>query len=470
MLTDLTQLRVRYGESYRWYVLITVMLGTMASIMASTIVNVAVPDMSRFFSLGQEKAQWLSAGFMAAMTVSMPLTPWLLERHGYRRTYIGAILLLLAGSVVGGFANSYALVMAMRVVEGLAAGVLQPIPAIIIIYAFTSAERGKAMGWFGAAVVLAPALGPTIGGFLVEAFGWRAVFFVAAPLCLIALGLAWRLLPHSSPGHARVNAHGTRLDLAGLALAAGFILLLLNGLAQLHGRGAAVGAALLVASLAVLAVLVRHQHGKATPLMRLDLLSYRNFALGAVVSFIYGASLFGSTYLLPVFMLMALELPASQAGAVLLPAGIVLALVIPLVGRWATHESRRHYITGGLVLLSLSFILTATVGLGTALWLLVALAVVGRIGLGCILPSLNLLALVGVSGTLVPQAMSLINLLRQLGGAVGVSLVGVALEWRLAVHASDPVAAFHEVFVMLGVVNALAILAAARMSRASPLD
>lgn len=157
---SLAALQVRYGARYRWLVLGTVMLGTMASIMASTIVNVAVPDMSRFFVLGQERAQWLSSGFMAAMTLSMPLTPWLLERHGYRRTYLGAVLLLLTGSVAGGLANSYALVLAMRVAEGLAAGVLQPIPAIIVLRAFAPHEQGRAMGLFGAAVVLAPALGP----------------------------------------------------------------------------------------------------------------------------------------------------------------------------------------------------------------------------------------------------------------------------------------------------------------------
>src|SRR5512144_1051168 len=111
---SLAALRERYGPRYRWYVLLTVMMGTMASIMASTIVNVAVPDMSRQFALGQEQAQWLSAGFMAAMTVSMPLTPWLLGRFGYRRTYMAAIVLLLAGSIAGGLANNYAAVLGMR--------------------------------------------------------------------------------------------------------------------------------------------------------------------------------------------------------------------------------------------------------------------------------------------------------------------------------------------------------------------
>ena len=226
--SSLAALRARYGARYRWLSLGTVMLGTIASIMASTIVNVAVPDMSHHFTLGQERAQWLAAGFMAAMTVSMPLTPWLLERHGYRRTYMAAVLLLLAGSIAGGLANSYGLVLAMRVTEGLAAGVLQPIPAIIILRGFKPEEQGRAMGLFGFGVVLAPALGPSIGGVLVEWFGWRSIFFVASPFCLLALPLAWKLLPHSAPGGAEVNATGVRLDLIGLVLVTITILLGLN--------------------------------------------------------------------------------------------------------------------------------------------------------------------------------------------------------------------------------------------------
>ncbi|HPE02824.1 MAG TPA: DHA2 family efflux MFS transporter permease subunit, partial [Burkholderiaceae bacterium] len=423
-------MQARYGPRYRWYALLTVMLGTMASIMASTIVNVAVPDMSRFFALGQERAQWLSSGFMAAMTLSMPLTPWLLERHGYRRTYLGAVALLLAGSVVGGLANSYALVMAMRVAEGLAAGVLQPIPAIIVLRAFASHEQGRAMGLFGAAVVLAPALGPSIGGVLVEWWGWRSIFFVAAPFCVLALPLAWKLLPHSAPGGRALDTEA-ELDLAGLMLAAVVILLLLNGLAQLHGATAWAGVAMLAVAGAALWVFVRHQRRHARPLMRLDLFAHRNFRAGSVVSFIYGAALFGSTYLLPVFMQEALRLPPSTAGAVLLPSGIVLALTIPLVGRWTPPESRRAVIVAGLGLIAASFVLTMLIGPGTALIALAALAVLGRVGLGFILPSLNLAALADVPPALVAQGTSLINLLRQLGGAAGISLVGVLLQWRL---------------------------------------
>ena len=117
----------------------------------------------------------------------MLTTPWLLERYGYRHTYSGAVLLLMAGGIVGGLSQWFELVLAMRVAEGLAAGVLQPIPAIIILHAFGAGEQGKAMGIFGFGVVLAPALGPSVGGVLVEWFGWRSIFFVVVPFCVVAL-------------------------------------------------------------------------------------------------------------------------------------------------------------------------------------------------------------------------------------------------------------------------------------------
>ena len=468
--SSLAALRARYGARYRWLVLGTVMLGTMASVMASTIVNVAVPDMSRQFALGQHEAQWLSAGFMAAMTVSMPVTPWLLGRHGYRRTYVGAIVLLLVGSIAGGLSSVFPMVLAMRLAEGLAAGILQPIPAIIILRGFQTEEQGKAMGLFGAGVVLAPALGPSIGGVLVEWFGWRSIFFVATPFCLLALPLAWRLLPHSTPGGGKVNAERQRLDVVGLVLVSAAILLALMGLARLAGATWPLGVALLVSSALALAVFIVTQKRIAQPLIRLDLFKQGKYARGAVVAFIYGAALFGSTYLLPVFMQMALNLPPSQAGAVLLPAGIVLAGVIPFVGRMSTPENRSQYIVVGLTLLAASFFAMVMVGVGSGLFLIVVFAVLGRIGLGCILPSLNLASMEGVGSALIAQGTSLINLLRQLGGATGVGLIGVFLEWRLARHADAPVRGFHEAFVLLGVLIVLAIVAAWGMRRPSTVS
>ncbi len=452
--------------NYRWRVLLTVVLGTMASVMASTVINVAVPDMSRVFGLGQARAQWLSAGFMAAMTLSMLATPWLLGRFGYRDTYIGAISLLLAGGVLGGLSPWIELVLAMRVAEGLAAGVLQPIPAIIVMRAFEPAEQGRAMGVSSIGVVLAPAIGPSVGGVLVEWFGWRGVFFVVVPFCVAALVLARRHLPVTAPGGAATDRDGPKLDVAGLVLIAITVMALLNGMVELRGASAATGLALLACSATALIGFVFHQKRGARPLMELRLFGHRNFALGGVVAFIYGMALFGSTYLVPVFMQLGMSLPPSQAGVALLPASIVLALTIPVAGRLTDRLPFGRIVAFGLTLLAASFLLMVTVGSQGSVWWIVAWTVIGRIGLGFVLPSLNVGAMRGLPADFISQGASTINFMRQLGGAVGVSLVGIVLDWRLALYPGAAARAFHETFVLVGLITGCAALAALRMGPA----
>ena len=470
----------RYGERYRWLLLFSVMVGVMASIMSSTIVNVAIPGMSHHFALGQERAQWVSSGFMVAMTVSMLTTPWLLSRYGYRRTYVGTMVLLLLGGLMGGLANNFSLVLIARVAEGLAAGVVQPIPAIIILRAFEPHEQGRASGIFGMGVVLAPAIGPSIGGVLVDLFGWRSIFFMVVPFCLSSIWLAYKFVPTTAPGGV-VAARSGGLDWRGLTLGTVGTLCLLNGLVELRGDSPWQAVALLVAAAVAFAAFIAWQKRLAgaggLPLMNLALFQYRQFAMGSVVAFIYGTALFGSTYLLPVYMQVGLHLSASHVGTILLPAGIVLALTIAGVGRLADKHPTYLLVSIGLGLLAASFALMMVLRIDSAIWLLVMFAVIGRVGLGFILPSLNLGSMRPLAKPLIPQGASAINFLRMLGGAAGVSLCAIVLEWRLAAHgdslanvATSParLAAFDEVFAMLAGLCALAICAAWQLRERSP--
>jgi EmrB/QacA subfamily drug resistance transporter len=468
------ELAARWGPRYRWLLLLSVMVGTMASIMSSTIVNVAIPDMSHTFSLGQERAQWVSSGFMVAMTVAMLTTPWLLNRFGYRRLYVGTMLLLMAGGVAGGFATAFPMVLAARVAEGLAAGAVQPIPAIIILRAFEPHEQGRASGIFGMGVVLAPALGPSIGGVLVDLFGWRSIFFMVVPFCLASLWLAFNFVPDTAPGGAAA-ARGKRLDWMGLMLGAAGTLCLLNGLVELHGGGIAAWPLLAAAAVAVISFLgwQRRQAARGgEPLMDLRLFADRRFAMGSIVAFIYGTALFGSTYLLPVYMQLGLKLAASHVGTILLPAGVVLAITIPIVGRLADRMPTHVLVSTGLVILTLSFALMSTVPMAHPIVPLVAWGILGRIGLGFILPSLNIGSMRTLDKSLIPQGSSAINFMRMLGGATGVSLCGIFLEWRIAAHGDSlakavtspaRIAAFDESFWLLAALCALAVIAAWRL-------
>ncbi|MEP6558956.1 MAG: DHA2 family efflux MFS transporter permease subunit [Burkholderiales bacterium] len=473
-------LQARHGERYRWLLLIAVMTGTMASIMSSTIVNVAIPGMSHYFVLDQSRAQWVTSGFMVAMTVAMLTTPSLLTRFGARRTYVGSMLLLMAGGIVGGLANAFPLVLVARVTEGLAAGVVQPIPALIIMRLFKPEEQGRASGLFGMGVVLAPAIGPSIGGVLVDWFGWRSIFFMVVPFCLLSIAMAYRYVPELAAG----KHDEKRFDSVGLVLAAAGILCLLNGLVELHGTGSGVALVpvlLLAAAALLLACFIVWQRRLARtggdPLMNLAVFRTRPFTMGGIVAFIYGTALFGSTYLLPVYMLLGLGLSASYVGTILLPAGLVLAVAIAVVGRLADRHPTWILISIGLALLAASFALMPTVKLDSTIWLIVAWAVLGRLGLGFILPSLNLGSLRPLPIDLLSQGSSVINFLRMLGGAVGVSLCGIVLEWRVAVHgvsltdgapSAARLAAFNETFFMLAGLCVLALIAALQLRPARP--
>lgn len=489
---SLHALQARYGARHRWLLLLSVMLGSMAAVMSSTIMNVAIPDMSQHFTLGQSRVQWVTSGFMVAMTVSMLTTPWLLARYGYRRIYEVCMWLLLGGGVVGGFANDFGLVMAARVAEGLAAGVVQPIPAIIILRAFEPQEQGRASGLFGMGVVLAPAIGPSIGGVLVDVFGWRSIFFMVVPLAMVALWLSRRYVPTSAPGGVQADTDSPGLDWIGLALASASTLMLLNGLVQLRGDDDSLALALLVLAGLGMALFVawqRHllrprkrvrQAGargatvRRSPLMNLRVFGHRSFAMGTVVSFTYGMALFGSTYLLPVYMQMGLGLSPSYIGAALLPSGMLLAATIAVVGRLSDRYRPARLVSLGLGLLALSFALMPLVHPAVGLALLWILVILGRIGLGFILPSLNLGSMRGLPKDLIPQASSVIGFVRMLGGAAGVSICAIVLEWRLAVSgpllkngSEAGLRAFNETFVFLSVVTALALLAAWKMDESS---
>lgn len=463
-------LRTRYGERYKWLVLLTCMIGNIAATLSATIVNVAIPDLSHYFTLGQERAQWVSTSFMLAMTLSMLTTPWLLQRFGLRRTYTGAVSLLLLGGVVGGFSVNYPMLLSMRVLEGLAAGVMQPIPAIVILRAFAAEEQGKAMGIFGFGVVLTPAIGPSVGGFLVELFGWRSIFFVVVPPCLLVFYMIRRFLPL----YSQILEHAKPLDWKGLLLIGISIISLLNGLVELR---ADLQQALLLLLLGVgsfTAFIVYQLRTRHEPLVNMALFGYRQFAMGALVAFIYGMGLFGSTYLLPVYLQVALHYAPSQAGLVLLPAGIVLALTIPLAGRLADRYPPNVLVVIGLGLLTASFVLMANGSSATSYLLLMAWAVIGRIGLGFVLPALSLGAMRGLDIKLIAQGVSALNFARQLGGAMGVSLVGIVLEWRITVHEARQALgtdnhrnAFNETFFLVAILCAIAVVAAWYM-RAKP--
>ncbi|GBG03880.1 multidrug MFS transporter [Azospira sp. I13] len=467
---SLEALQARHGERYRWLVLTAVACGMVTAVLSATIFNVAIPALMADFHLGQDGVQWAVTGYMAAMTVAMLPTAWLIERYGFRRVFLGAIVMLAVGSLGGALSGNFALAVAMRIVQGAAAGLLQPMSTLLVLRLFPLERQGRAMGILGFGIILAPAAAPILGGFLVDLWGWRPIFAITLPGCLLSLWAGHLLLPRRD-----LPAVRHAFDWRGLIYLTLAILALLQTVGGLHAHGlfswpSAAGSLL---ALAGLGAFIHHARRAPAPLLALGLFANQAFAMGILVAFIFGMGLYGSTYLIPVFLQSVLGYNAATAGLALLPGGIALALSTPGAGYLADRLQPHRQTALGLLLFGLSFAALAWLavrpGPWTLLTALMAAVVLGRVGLALVLPALNLGSLRPLSSALVGQGSALLNCLRQLGGTLGISLGAVYVEWRSShlMLPTGPRQAFAEAFCLVAAAFILALGAALAMGRTS---
>ena len=451
----------RHGPRYRWLVLLVVGLGTVAGVLATTSFTVAVPALMADFGVGQAQVQWTMTGFMAAMTVGMLPTAWLLDRLGLRRLFLGAVTLLGLTGLAGYFSTDFALVVGLRIVQGAAAGVLQPLATIAVMRLFPTGEQGRASGLLGFGIVLAPALAPTLGGMLLDRFGWPAIFLINLPACLLAVGLGFHLLPQPREIVRR------DFDGIGLGLLTLTSLALVEAIASLQqGASLAWSAGLFALAALLLSGFVAHARKARHPIISLGAFAHPAFTMGTVVCFAYGFGLYASTYLIPVFLQHALHFSATAAGLALLPSGLVLALTIPLAGHLVDRYSPLRVTIAGLVLFCLSFLFFARVAEHVSYAQIVVATILGRIGLGLILPALSIATLRPLAREQIGQSSVIVSYVRQLGGVMGVAIAAVFVAWRETVHAqaaSGVFQAYADGFLLVAGVFLLALVAAGFM-------
>lgn len=423
---------LRYGPAYRWLVTITAMIGTIATILSSTITNVALPEVMGAFGIGQDQAQLLSTGFLAAVTGTMLLNAWAVDSFGCRLTYVAAVAVFVAGSAVSGLAPSEGMLIAGRVMQGAAAGLLQPLAMQLIFHVFPADRRGSAMGIYAVGVVLAPALGPTIGGLLVDDYGWRSVFFLAVPFSLVGLGLGIVFMPDRA-------ADGPRrpFDWLGFGLLVLALFALLTGLSSGQREGWGSNRVVFELGLAGAATLgfVLWELRVGAPLLNPRLFANRGFAGASAVALVYGACIFGTTYLAPLFVQVVQGYTATRAGLLLMPAGLMMVIVFPIAGRLADRLPAWQPIVLGLLLFALSCWLMAGVDTDTSFWGLAIWILIGRVGLGLAMPSMNAGALRALPPRWLGQGAGAINFARQMGGALGVNLLSILLEQHTELYA-----------------------------------
>ncbi|MFN2362425.1 MAG: MDR family MFS transporter [Marinobacter sp.] len=448
-------LKARYGERWRWLAVATVMLGTMATVLSATVVNVALHDIMVEFGIRQGQVHWLATGFIAAMTTTMLASSWLLDHFGVRKTLATAMLLFTLISLLGGFAASPEQLIAARIGQGAMAGLMQPMGMYLVFRIFPRNRRGQAMGIYGMGVILAPALGPVLGGFLVDQLDWRFVMFAPVPVTLAGVFMAWRFLPVPVSRPAPY-----RFDLPGLLLLGTTIGLSLDSLNRLQQHSGQEGRILIEGILAVLLLVlfvVRERRARH-PLVNIDLLRKPSFVYANLGAMALGLALFGSTYLVPLFVQTSLGFSATQAGLLMLPAGIVLGMTFPLAGRLADRMSARKLVIFGITLFATSAVLFALSDLELAFGWLALWTVLGRIGIGFMLPALSTGALNPLAPEQLGAGSSTINFTRQLGGAFGVNIVALTIEFGDHTGGVPTIDAFHSAWWLVAVFVAVAAI------------
>ena len=425
-------LTARYGESYRWLVTITGMVGIVAMVLAMTTVNVAVPDVMGAFGIGQDVAQLMSSAYMATMTAGMLINAWVVNVLGERRTFVGALVFFSIGAVLGGMAPNEDVLIFARVLQGFSAGVAQPLVMATIFMVFPADRRGTAMGVFGLGVVFAPAIGPTMGGMMIEYFSWHYVFFISLPFCLLAAGMGLlfmptRALPKTIPP----------FDWTGFALLCVALFGLMMGIADGQREGWSSNLIVFRLTLGAVCSVAFVLWELYTPRALLDVRIFANleFSATALIALIFGAGMMGSTYVIPVFVQTCVGFTPLHAGLMMMPAGLMLAFIFPVAGRLSDAIPASFMIMGGLVLFALGFLLMVGADVDTTFWTLVGLIMVSRLGLGFINPSLNASALKALPADKVRQGAGIANFMRQLGGAFGINLIVAFFEVRSRFHA-----------------------------------
>ena len=327
-----------------------------------------------------------------------------------------------------------------------------PMSSIVIMKLFQPQDRGRAAGMMGLAITLAPAVGPTIGGLMVDTWGWRSVSLMPLPLCLLAWAAALRFLPVES----ETERHG--FDVRGMALLS---LLTLGWLGTVSGvgiRGFALYGFLGFPVLLVLSIaaFISHARRHQKPLIGLDVLSHRRVVMGAIVAFVLGAYSYAAAYLVPTYFQVAMGLSATRAGAALMPGTLALALSFPVAGFLHEFLSPRQIMTSGILLLAGSWLILGGFAPQLSYGWFVTVLVVSRVGFAFVSTPMNPAALANLSGSTLGQAAALLGYLRQLGGVFGVATLAVFVAWRGAQLGGGTalIHAYAEAFLILGLATA----------------
>jgi MFS transporter, DHA2 family, multidrug resistance protein len=422
-----------------WIIAVTVTLATFMEVLDTSIANVALPHIAGSLSAGQDESTWVLTSYLVSNAIVLPLSGWLSSIVGRKNFYMGCVALFTISSFLCGLAPNLAVLIICRVLQGAGGGGLQPSEQAILADTFAPAKRGMAFAVYGIAVVSAPAIGPTLGGWITDNFTWRWIFFINIPVGIISLLLTSRLI-QDPPYLKRRKLSETKIDYIGL----GFVALGLGALQIVLDKGQRddwfeshfILVLSVIAAASLIFVVVWERRNK-DPIIDLHLFRDRTFAVSNLLMFMLGFALLGSTLLLPLFMQTLLGYTAEQSGLALMPGGFTIMLLLPLVGFLLSRYSPRWLLIFGLVVLSGALFHMARFDLEIDFRTAATARVFQAVGMAFLFVPINTAAYAFLPREKNNAASGLMNLARNMGGSVGISLVTTMLDRRSQVHWND---------------------------------
>jgi MFS transporter, DHA2 family, multidrug resistance protein len=424
---SLTQDRARDNVN-PWLIAATVMLATFMEVLDTSVANVSLPHIAGSLSAGVDESTWVLTSYLVSNAIVLPLTGWLSNVFGRKQFYMACVAIFTISSFLCGLAPSLGALVFFRVLQGAGGGGLQPISQAILVDSFPREKQGMAMAIYGMGVVVAPTIGPTLGGWITDDFTWRWIFFINIPVGILSILMTSLLI--KNPTHAVKKK--LSIDYVGIGLLSvgvGFLQVVLDKGQRDDWFGSNfIIWCTLVAVVALVAVVIWELRHK-DPVIDLHLLKEKNFAVAVFTMYILGLVLYGTTVLLPILLQTLLGYTAMQSGLVLLPGGALMMMVMPFVGWLLGKIEARWLVVTGLVITSSGLFMMGThfdlqMGMSTP----VLVWIVSRFGVAFLFVPINVIAFYYVAPQKTNDATGLINLARNVGGSMGISFVTTLLD------------------------------------------
>jgi len=429
-----------------WVVAMTVTLATFMEVLDTSIANVALPHIAGTLGATSDESTWVQTSYLVSNAIILPMSGWLSTRIGRKRFYMMCVVLFTVSSMLCGLSTTLPMLILFRVVQGLGGGGLGPSEQAILADTFTPEQRNMGFAIYGMAIVVAPAIGPTLGGWITDSYSWHWIFFINVPIGIISLILTKRVVhdpPHVLEARKKRGEKTDYFGITTIVIGVGLLQYVLDKGQELDWLDSTLIRVLGGIAIAALIAMIWREWTHSSPVIQLQLLRNRNFASSVLSNFTLGVVLNGATILIPQFLQLQLGYSAKHAGLALSPAGFALALLMPVAGILGSKFDPRKVIAVGFVLTSASMFwmmrLTPDIDFRTVVWMRIFQVV----GLPLIFIPISTLSYVGMRREDNNQVSGISNFVRNLGGAIGVSFLVSYLARHRQISRVDLVSHLH---------------------------